>query len=225
MWLAVLAGLASAAEISADLHNDTPTQLMRKQVGFDAPAGLEAGLQALQAGGTNLAVEVLWPPRGTKDPLARVEAMLARIEEEDRRLDAVAIARTPAEARAIAGAGHVALAISLEGAQGLDAATPGDWRAPLARLEARGLRMVGLTWSFSNRFAGSSGDGGAGLTDEGRALVAQLGHDGVIVDLSHASRATTLEVCHASKVPVIASHSDSYTVAANARNLTDEEIR
>jgi membrane dipeptidase len=85
--------------------------------------------------------------------------------------------------------------------------------------------MVGLTWSFSNRFAGSSGDGGAGLTAEGTALVAQLAKDGVIVDLSHASRATTLEVCGASKVPVIASHSDSYSVHANARNLTDEEIR
>jgi membrane dipeptidase len=85
--------------------------------------------------------------------------------------------------------------------------------------------MVGLTWSFSNRFAGSSGDSGGGLTAEGRALVAQLAADGVIVDLSHASRATTLEVCGASAVPVIASHSDSHSVTAHARNLTDEEIR
>ncbi len=225
MWLAVLAGLASAAEIQADLHNDTPTQLLRNHLGFDAPAGLEAGLAMLQAGGTNVAVEVLWPPRTAKDPAAHVEALLTLIEENDRRLDAVAIARTPAEARSLADAGRVALVLALEGAQGLDGATPGDWRAPLAKLEARGLRMVGLTWSFSNRFAGSSGDSGKGLTDDGRALVSQLARDGVIVDLSHASRATTLEVCGASKVPVIASHSNSYAVAANARNLTDEEIR
>jgi membrane dipeptidase len=221
----VLAGPALGAEIQADLHNDTPTQMHRNGVGFDAPTGLEAGLQALRAGGTNLAVEVLWPPRNAKDPYAHVDMLLGLIEENDRRLDAVSIARTPAEARAIADAGNVALVVSLEGAQGLDGPTPGDWRPRLQALEARGLRMVGLTWSFSNRFAGSSGDSGQGLTDDGRALVAQLATDGVIVDLSHASRATTLEVCGASKVPVIASHSDSYTVHANARNLTDEEIR
>ena len=225
MWFAVLAVAALAAEIQADLHLDTPTQLHRNGVALDAPTGLEAGLSALRAGGTNVAVEVLWPPRGAKDPAAHVDLLLGLVEENDRRLDAVAIARTSAEARSIADAGRVALVLALEGAHGLDGATPGDWRASLARLEARGLRIVGLTWSFSNRFAGSSGDSGTGLTADGRALVAQLAKDGVIVDLSHASRATTLEVCGASRVPVIASHSDSYTIQANARNLTDEEIR
>jgi len=225
MWFAVLAGAALGAEIQADLHNDTPTQLHRNGVGFEAPTGLEAGLVALRAGGTNVAVEVLWPPRNAKDPAAHVDMLLGLVEENDRRLDAVAIARTPTEARAVADAGGVALVLALEGAQGLDGPTPGDWRASLARLEARGLRIVGLTWSFSNRFAGSSGDSGQGLTDGGRALVAQLAKDGVIVDLSHASRATTLEVCGAAKVPVIASHSDSDAVHANARNLTDDEIR
>jgi membrane dipeptidase len=225
MWLAVLAVAALAAEIQADLHLDTPTQLHRNGVGLDAPSGLEAGLGALRAGGTNVAVEVLWPPRNAKDPSAHVDLLLGLVEENDRRLDDVSIARTPAEARAIAGAGGVALVLALEGAQGLDGPTPGDWRLRLSALEARGLQIVGLTWSFSNRFAGSSGDSGQGLTDEGTALVAQLAKDGVIVDLSHASRATTLEVCGASKVPVIASHSDSYTLHAHARNLTDDEIR
>jgi membrane dipeptidase len=225
MWLALLAGTVLAAEIQADLHLDTPTQLHRNGLGLDAATGLEAGLPALRAGGTNVAVEALWPPRNAKDPSAHVDMLLGLVEENDRRLDAVAIARTPSEARAIAGAGGVALVLALEGAQGLDGATPGDWRPRLEALEARGLRIVGLTWSFSNRFGGSSGDSGAGLTNDGRALVAQLAQDGVIVDLSHASRPTTLEVCGASKVPVIASHSDSYAVHANGRNLTDEEIR
>jgi len=48
---------------------------------------------------------------------------------------------------------------------------------------------------------------------------------GVVLDVSHASRATTLEVCKDAPAPVIASHSDAHALTAVARNLTDEEIR
>ena len=84
---------------------------------------------------------------------------------------------------------------------------------------------MGITWSFSNRFAGSSGDGGGGLTDEGRALVAHARAKRVILDVSHASRRTTLEICRDSPQPVIASHSNAHVLRGHARNLSDEEIR
>lgn len=213
-----LAPVGHAADIQADLHLDTPTQLHRKKVGLDA-AGLEAGVPQLRAGGTNLAVMVLWPPRDAKWE-AHVETLLATMEREDARLDGVTLARSPSEARAIAAQGGVALVYALEGAHGIDTTGVEGLRA----LHARGLALLGLTWSFSNRYAGSSGDGGGGLTAEGRALVAEANRLGVVLDLSHASKATTLEVCAASKVPVLASHSNAAGVRAHARNLTDEEI-
>ena len=206
-------------DIQADLHLDTPTQIVRKGIALDG-AGLEAGLAQLTAGGTNLAVMVLWPPReGPWEP--HVDRLLGAMEAEDRRLDAVALVRTPAEARALADAGKIALLYSLEGAHGIDVSGV----AGLQRLHARGLSLLGLTWSFSNRFAGSSGDSGGGLTDDGRALVREANRLGVVLDVSHASRQTTLEVCAASVAPVIASHSDAAAVTAHARNLSDEEIR
>lgn len=212
--------LAADPRVQADLHLDTPTQLYRKGVGFDAGEGLEGGLAQLRAGGTNLAVEVLWPPRNT-DHAAHALKLLDIVEKQDARLDDVEVVTTPQQAEASIAKGRIAMLIALEGAHGLGT---GDWKASLASLHERGLRMLGLTWSFSNRFAGSSGDGGGGLTDEGRALVAQAQKMGILIDLSHASRETTLEVCKASKVPVVASHSDAHAVAAQARNLTDAEI-
>ncbi len=209
---------ARAADIQADLHLDTPTMLYRNKVGLDG-AGLEAGLSQLRAGGTNLAVMVLWPPREASWA-AHVESLLSILEREDARLDAVTLARSPEDARRIADAGGIALVYSLEGAHGI--ATTGI--AGLRALHARGLALLGLTWSFSNRFAGSSGDGGGGLTADGRALVDEAQRLGVLIDLSHASTATTLDVCRASSAPVIASHSDAAGVRAHARNLTDEEI-
>jgi membrane dipeptidase len=210
---------ARAAEVQADLHLDTPTQLYRRGVGLDA-ADLEAGLAQLRKGGTNLAVMVLWPPKASGAG-AVVQALLAKLEAEDARLDAVALARTPSDARRIASEGRVALLYAMEGAHGLDAAGV----AGLAPLHARGLSLIGLTWSFSNRYAGSSGDEGGGLSADGRALIAEANRLGVLVDVSHASRASTLETCGASKAPVVASHSDAAGVTANKRNLSDEEIR
>jgi membrane dipeptidase len=205
---------------AADLHVDTVTELGDRQVGFDDP-GLEAGLPALTAGGTNVVVNVLWPPRDsahepfTWSQLDRFDAELAKVS------DRMALARTPAEADAIVASGRIATLLALEGAHGISQSGVDGLR----RLHGRGLRVLGLTWSLSNRFGGSSGDGGAGLTDDGRALVGVAQELGILVDLSHASRPTTLEVCAVSKAPLIASHSGALSKKDVPRNLTDEEIR
>ena len=216
--LLVLEALALAGP-QADLHLDTPTQLHRQSLTMDAP-GLEAGIAQLQAGGTDIAVEVLWPPRDS-EWLAHATMLMDTLEAEIARLDVLTLATTPAEARAASEAETIAIIISMEGAHGLG---DGDWSAALDGFHARGLRLLGVTWSMSNRFAGSSGDGGGGLTDEGRALVERARALKIMLDVSHASRAATLEICQRSPVPVIASHSDAHGLNENPRNLTDEEI-
>ena len=95
---------AVAGTIQADLHLDTATQLVRQKVDLEGRS-LEGGLPALRAGGTNLAVMALWPPRDAKWE-AHVETLLSTMEREDARLDAVELARTPSEARQI-GRAHV----------------------------------------------------------------------------------------------------------------------
>lgn len=217
--LLVLTTPAPAADIRADLHLDTPTQLLRREVGLDAD-GLEAGLPELRAAGTNLAVEVLWPPRH-----AEWEAHTARlfdiVEREDRRLDGVEIVSSVAGARVAADRGQVGLLVALEGAHGLGNGGADALRA----LHARGLRMLGLTWSFSNRYAGSSGDGGGGLTAEGWWLLAEANRLGVVVDVSHASDAATLDTCGWSHAPVVASHSNTDAAHPHARNLSDAAVQ
>ena len=208
--------------MQVDLHLDTPHQLHAKDLSLDAAEGLEAGLPQLRAGGTNVAVMVLWPPRKA-DHWPHVQAVLGRLERELDGQDTVALVRDAAAARRVARAGGIGVVVALEGTHGLGA--EGDWRSRLAALDARGLSLLGLTWSMSTRFAGSSGDGGGGLTEEGRELVAEARQRGLVLDVSHASRQTTMEVCRDSPVPVIASHSNAHAVVAHGRNLTDEEIR
>ena len=152
-------------------------------------------------------VQVLWPPRKSEHK-ARAFALLEVMEREIARDEALALARDPGETEAAVRAGQIAVLLSMEGAHGLGAGP--DWAEVFDQFYDRGLRLVGITWSFSNRFAGSSGDGGGGLTDEGRALVAQARAKRVISDVSHASRQTTMEICRDSPQPVIASHSNAH---------------
>lgn len=215
------AAWAQAPVPQVDLHLDTPTQLLNRSLSWDAPVGLEAGLGQLAAGGTNLPVMVLWPPRNS-DHAPRTLALLGVVEREIERIEGVGLVRTPAQARQAVAAGQVGVLVALEGAHGL---AQDDWRASLHGLHQRGLSLLGLTWSMSNRFAGSSGDDGAGLTEEGRALVSLARSLGIVLDVSHASRQTTMEVCTDSPVPVIASHSNAHAVRAVGRNLTDAELR
>lgn len=210
-----------AQPMQVDLHLDTPSQLLNRGLGMDVETGLEAGLSQLKSGGTNVAMMVLWPPRKT-DHVKRTFALLEVMEREIDRLDSLVLVRNPVEARAAAESGRMGIMLSLEGAHGLGS---GDWKAELHSLEERGLIALGITWSFSNRFAGSSGDGGGGLTDEGLELVSEARRRGIILDVSHASRETTAQICKDSPVPVIASHSDAHHLKAHPRNLTDEEIR
>lgn len=207
-------------EWSALLHVDTLTELGDRGVGFDDP-GLEAGLPALQAGGANVVVEVIWPPRDsdhepfTFAELGQFERAIAGVS------DRMVLARDPAQADAAIRGGKVAALLALEGAHGIEQ----DGVDGLRRLHDHGLAMVGLAWSMSNRFAGSSGDRGGGLTADGKALVAAAQRLGVLVDVSHASRQATLDACAITEAPLVASHSGAASVLDVPRNLSDEEIR
>lgn len=220
-WLFFLMAVPSGMRIQADLHLDTPAQFHRKGLALDAPTGLEGGIPQLREGGINLAVEALWPPRGV-DPRAHVYGVMERLQIEDRRLDEIVIVKSPQRAKREIQNGRIAILIAIEGAHGLGQQ---NWEATLDDLHRQGLTVLGLTWSFSNQFAGSSGDQGGGLSALGRRLVASTQKMGILLDVSQASKQTVMEVCSNSPVPVIASHSNAAAVHDHSRNLSDEEIR
>jgi membrane dipeptidase len=97
----------------------------------------------------------------------------------------------------------------------------------------RGMRYAGFAHIGHSNFADSSwpredlGDGleeHGGLSDLGRALLAELNRLGVMADVSHSSKATTLEVARLSTAPVLASHSGAFGLYDHVRNLSDEEL-
>ena len=63
-----------------------------------------------------------------------------------------------------------------------------------------------------------------GLTDLGRAAVAEMNALGMIVDCSHSSRRTTLEAASLSTRPILANHANAEALTPVSRNKDDEEL-
>lgn len=101
----------------------------------------------------------------------------------------------------------------------------------LDTLYALGLRSLGLVWSRPTIFGhgvpfrhGSDGDTGAGLTADGRRLVARCLELGLTLDTSHLTMKGFWDVADAG-APLVATHSNACAIANNARNLTDAQLK
>jgi len=97
----------------------------------------------------------------------------------------------------------------------------------------RGMRYAGFAHIGHSNFADSSmarkdlGDVSeehGGLSALGKQLLVELNRLGVMADVSHASKASTLDIARLSLAPVIASHSGVRSLYDHFRNLDDEEL-
>lgn len=99
----------------------------------------------------------------------------------------------------------------------------------ISRLDAlynAGVRFLTLVWNDSCKIGGTNKEE-TGLTDFGRAVVERCLELGIIPDVSHGSDRLirdTIEICREKGRPCIATHSNSRTVMAHPRNLTDENF-
>ena len=98
--------------------------------------------------------------------------------------------------------------------------------ANLDRLEAAGFRVVGLLHFFDNEVGGSlHGVDRGGLTELGRALVAEVEARGMILDVAHSSEAVVREVLDMTDMPIVLSHGGIASHCDSPRNISDALMR
>jgi len=89
-----------------------------------------------------------------------------------------------------------------------------------------GVRMMHLTYNRRNMIGdGCAEQANAGLSDFGRAVIAEMNRVGVIVDVAHSGWQTAFEAAKASKKPMVASHSGCCALNVHIRCKPDEVIR
>ncbi len=94
-------------------------------------------------------------------------------------------------------------------------------------LAQKGIRIITPLWA-GNSSIGGAHDTPNGLTDLGKQVLFRALQLGILLDISHASTASADEIfdlCAQFDRPVLATHSNSWSVCPVSRNLQDGQIR
>lgn len=87
-----------------------------------------------------------------------------------------------------------------------------------------GIRHTLLAFNQANSAGGGCAEKcDGGLSHLGRRLITEMERVGMLLDLSHTGRRTSMEALEIASLPAIFSHSNSDVLAPHFRNLTDEQ--
>ncbi len=117
--------------------------------------------------------------------------------------------------------GRIASLMGMEGGHSI-----GGSLAVLRQMYELGARYMTLTHFKNNGWADASTDAPAhnGLSPLGKDVVREMQRLGMLVDLSHVSEKTMLDVLEIAVAPVMVSHSNAFAINHNPRNVTDRVL-
>ncbi|TYP49760.1 dipeptidase [Thermosediminibacter litoriperuensis] len=171
--------------------------------------------------GVNAAVWV--EPQYSKNPTKRMLEILGSISEELMELDdGLVIVRNLNDLYRAIQEQNLFIILSMEGLSGIEGNL-----SFITTLYKLGIRIISLTWNEENPFAAGAGcnDPQKGLTALGKEAIKKMKELGIILDVSHLNEKSFWDVCEVAEKPFIASHSNSYRLCPNKRNLKDEQIK
>lgn len=179
---------------------------------------------AWRAGGVDVVLTTLYveeehkPDRALRRAITLLGAALNDIAETPE----VAFCKTRAEIDAARAHGQVAFVLGIEGGECIQ-----DGIESLRVFYELGARVLGLTWNQRNLLAEGVGEerAGGGLTERGRAMVAEADRLGILLDVSHLSVKSFWDLMEASAGTIIASHSNAKALCRHRRNLDDDQLR
>ncbi len=96
----------------------------------------------------------------------------------------------------------------------------------LDELYLEGIRMFSLTWNYENELGyGVFENKKLPLKELGKLAIKKMNKLGIIIDVSHLNEGGFWDIYNISDKPFIASHSNSYSICKNKRNLKDRQIK
>ena len=131
-----------------------------------------------------------------------------------------ALAASTADIKRARKDGKLAIAFDLEGTDALD----GNLEM-IAFYYRLGVRQMLFAYNRTNAFAGGCHDQDIALTPLGREALAEMNRIGMVVDCSHTSYRSTMEMMERSTAPVVFSHSNPRALCDHGRNIRDDQIK
>jgi len=137
------------------------------------------------------------------------------------RSDSFTLASTVADIHTAKRSGRLAVSFDIEGMMVL-----GGEVSMVETFYDLGVRTMLVAYNQDNSAGGGChGDPSSRLTSFGREIVREMNRVGMVVDASHCSLRTTMDLFEVSEAPVIFSHSAPRGVCEHPRNVSDEQIR
>ncbi|MDE2905513.1 MAG: dipeptidase [Acidobacteriota bacterium] len=223
--------------LTLDSHIDIPLNFATRAVDPGVSGDFQVDLPKMRAGGLDAGFFIVYVGQTERTPeneaQARADAMtkfeaIHRMAEE-LYPDEIEIAYTAADVERIAGSGKLVAAIGIENGYVI-----GRDLSLLETYHELGARYMTLAHGGHNDIADSAtprealGDGEAehdGVSAFGEQVIAEMNRLGILVDVSHISKAAMLDAVRLSEAPVIASHSSMHALMPHPRNLDDEQLR
>lgn len=232
---------ASAREIhdrvlSLDTHVDIPFNYATAEVDPGVRGSAQVDLPKMREGGLNAAFFIVYVGQTERTPenyeKAKAQAMtkfeaIHRMTDE-MHPDRIELAYSADDVERIHQSGKLVAAIGIENGYVI-----GKDLSLLETYHKLGARYMTLAHNGHNDISDSAnpnarfGDQEAehnGLSSFGEEVVAEMNRLGIMVDVSHVSKAAMLHAVRVSKAPVIASHSSTRVLADVSRNMDDEQL-
>jgi membrane dipeptidase len=219
--------------LTLDSHVDFEPIHFTAECNYTRRLVTQVNLPKMRAGGLDAAFFIVHVPQGPLTPAGYADAYrqaIAKFDAVHRLTDQmapkeIALAVTPADVARIAQSGRKAALIGIENGYPV-----GTDVARVREFYQRGARYMSLAHTGHNQLSDShSGETtkdapNGGLSSFGREVIAEMNRIGMMVDLSHLSRAAAMQAIALSKTPVVASHSAIRALVDHNRNLDDEQL-
>lgn len=216
--------------VVVDTHNDAVTACIEKKVSLDQDLrGINhSDLKRFKEGGLDYQLFSIWCDGDKKNPYAWAMREMDTLDAvAARNPDKMVVAKNWAQIQKALKEGKLIAQYGVEGGHMIE-----DDINKLDTFYKRGVRYMTLTWNNSPSWASSHTDeknakytGPRGLTSFGKQIIQRMNQLGMIVDISHVGEATFWDAIKTTTKPVIASHSNAYSICPVTRNLKDDQIK
>jgi membrane dipeptidase len=219
--------------ITLDTHNDIDPRTFTADCNYTMRLTTQVNLPKMKEGGLDVSFFIAYVGQGELTPAgydAAYRAAVAKFEAVHRLTEQIApkeieLALTPADVVRIAKSGKKVAVIGIENGYPI-----GTDLKRVKEFYDRGGRYMSPAHNGHNQLADSHTGEAAnewrwgGLSPLGREVIQEMNRLGMMVDVSHPSKAAMLQMIGLSRAPVIASHSSVRRLANQSRNMDDEML-
>jgi len=230
--------LAKAREIhkgfiTIDTHDDINVKNFTDSLNYTKDLDTQVTLPKMIAGGLDVAWFIVYTAQdslnaaGYEKASENAMAKFAAIHRlcESYAPDQISLAVNSSEVSALHERGKKIAMIGVENAYPM-----GTDLTNFKKYYEMGARYVSLAHNGHSQFCDShTGEADGkwlynGLSDLGKKAVYEMNRLGIMIDISHISKASMMQIIELTRAPVIASHSSARALCDNSRNLDDEQL-